>query len=369
MSLPTGLSQLPLRDLPRAMSVFGKLSAHAARQLFKTPLEPLKGTDTWDLMVKYQSRYSVGSVMPDVLDVEQAIGNIFGVSVKGVAPHDAMLIPQRTVDMVTRATIWRAAFDRFVADNASRFASLEELHKAASLDADSVVHLTQPASSYTERALIQKGNEYVRAAIPFTAMPLRNWSMMRTQLIVPMRAAWKEGKAIGGASGAFNEMMQVVIGTQYAKDKYGTRTGTGQKFAMAYIIPAMGLSMIARGGLPDSPEEFLTDLFAYNITALPIFGPPVSAYLLYGAWAADGAPLYSQLLKSTAAAVGKAFEKDIAGAGEEALGAALDAAGVPKVMRKILRSIKEDEIYKIRDLGKSEVIEFVRGPVLGMSEY
>jgi hypothetical protein len=353
---------LPAQDIPRAMMLQTKLTAHTMRQVWRTPLTPIEGTATWKLMRDTNSRYALGSALPDIVDVEQAISNMLGINLKGVPLKDTLLVPQRAFDMATRAAIWQVAFDRFVSENQSRFASQTELQKAASLDADSVVHYTQPAATMGERAALQKGSEWMRAMIPFSAMPMRNWAYIQTQLWTPLQAAWK--------AGGMQEAMHVLAGTAYAKETYGIRTGVGYKALMAYIVPAMGLALIARGRLPEDPEEFMRDLFVYNVTAVPLLGPLISGWMIYGSWAAEGNPVYMNFFKGCAESVVKLLEGEFGEAGDAALVTAMEASGFPKIIKNAVEGIIEHDLLNpSKHTDWSDIGEYAKENILGFRDY
>jgi len=325
----TASAMLPLVDSWRVPYYMTTLFDYAIRRGAKNWPNILEGHEKWDMMVKGNSQHTQSQYIATEIGLESA-GGIFGAQVAGVPLKDVLVLPLRHMDMITRASAWSAAYDskqRQLEGN-SQLTDAQK-HEQAFAFAEDITRQTQPAATQSDRTWLQKGNEYLRSMVPFTGQPFKNWNMLLTHMYLPSKRAWQAGMQKGGNWAAINETLQVMMGTKYAREQYNLQSGTGQKFMFAYVAPAMALALLARGRPPKDFEEFMGDLFAYNIAALPVIGPVISAKLLYDKFKSDGSPLYYEFLNNSAEVVKEIIKGDFEQLPKDASRLAAQTTGFP----------------------------------------
>lgn len=362
-SAPVAVSELPAMasfNIAKNMLHNGRVVAQrlatiksAHRRGEKVDLNFLAKDPTWQMMVKGGSPHTLSRHDPTEVDIEKALRG------KSKLISEGLMMPQRIMDQITRVAVWKAAYDHKNQQLQRAGKTQTEAHDEAFAFADSVTSLSQPAANMSERAMVQKGNEYVRSLVPFTGQLFKFWNMAYTQMYMPTQAAYRAGKQQGGAMGGFNEAMKVMLGTSEAKEKYGINKGVTEKVFFAYVVPAMAMSFLARGGPPKDWKEFWGDLFAYNISMVPIVGPAISAKLLYDRWNSDTSPLFIDILNDFAGVVASAVKGEGERMTKDGIRLAAQMSGVPNRLVKHIREAYngdymtngEFDLQKFNDVG------------------
>jgi hypothetical protein len=226
---------------------------------------------------------------------------LLGLSIKGIPLTDLLLMPQRHGDMFARVAAWGTAYDSKMRELSSR-SDLTDTQKneQAGAFAEDIVNQSQSAATFSDRTLMQKTNEFVKQLTPFTGQQIKDWNILNRHMYQPMKKAWKTGARTGGAWGGIGEVMQVVLGTERAKADYGVARGAGQVFAFTFVVPAMALSLMARGRPPEDFEEFMTDLTAYLAMTVPLIGPPIAMAMIAAVLMTGGSPFAISQLEEQA---------------------------------------------------------------------
>jgi len=352
-SAPVGAAELPVRDVWRVGANMVELTGYAMKNYgnLKAGVNVLDGHETWDKMVESGSIHTQSRHDPSEVDIEQAIKGVLGMEIGGLPLKEALVYPQRIVDQITRTSVWKAAYD-------SKRRSVGETE--AVKFADEVVSMSQPAANISERAMMQKGNEYVRSMVPFTGQLFKNWNLFVGKMAIPSKTAWANGMREGGKVGAVNEMLSLFIGTEAAKERYGLNTGVGQKVTLAYVVPAIMLSTLARGRLPDDPEEFWGDMFAYNIMMIPLIGPAIGGKLMYDKWSRDSSPMFFNFLNGAGDMVRAMWKDGPKEATAEALNLAAETSGFPLRLKAVLGDALDGEFTD----GNFDWIEYIQEDVM-----
>jgi len=208
---------------------------------------------------------------------------------------EAGLLMQRFADIVTRASVWGAAFDAEYA-KLNREGSMTEdvMEKKAAAFAESVTNMSQPGASTFERNLWQKGGEIGRMMTMFTGQLFKSKDWMSSEIAWPIKRVFDENK------GNPQKILEGLFNITFIKPAPGTNTVLAKKVFFGVIAPAMALGFVARGRPPKDWKEFVTDVFAYNVAIFPIIGPAVSFAILGGEARQAGMPVYSKLLGTIA---------------------------------------------------------------------
>ena len=339
LSLPTSGTELPFSASLKLLHHQSELMAYYLKHMtqLKEGKSPLDGHPIWDRMVKGGSRHPHAKHDPAAIDIEESSGLLSRFKVLGLPANDAAMLPQRFFDQITRAASWGTAYEVRLAELRNENMTEDARHKEAFKFAEQNTSLSQPAADLDERAMIQKGNEFVRAGIPFTGQLFKNWNILASKMYAPTKQAWKEGYRRAGKLGAAEEVFQVFAGTDYAKQRYGIRTGVGHKMMYAYVVPALAMGMLARGDLPDSPDEVFGDLLAYTIAMIPIVGPIILGKLLYDKWQNNAAPVYYEFLNGAADVVANLMKGEGVDAAEDSVRLAAQATGFPNSVMRVVR--------------------------------
>jgi hypothetical protein len=336
-------SILPIMDAWRAPVNVMSMVRHAAFNMGRNFPNVLKGNKYWDMMVAGNSKHSASEYTAIETGIQKGTAGYFDPSIKGVPLKDVMLLPMRHGDMIGRAAAWGAAYESQMRQlRHAPGMTDKQKHDKSFKFAEDAVEETQAAGMMSGRTWMQKSNEYLKAIVPFTSQQSKDWNILATRLLNPMQKAWKAGEARGGTMGALNEVWEVVAGTEHARRQYGIHRGAGQVLAFSYVVPAMMMAALSRGRPPEDFEEFLADLFAYNVAILPIIGPTVRASIVAGRFF-DQQPIYFKLLSETGKAVRAAKERD----GEEFTWAAVRttamATGLPLKAAKVFEKTLKDQ--------------------------
>ncbi len=346
-SAANGAALLPAMDSWRVAANMTSMFNYALRHGGTSWPNVLQGHPTWEMMVKGNSVHTQSRYIATEIGLEGAPRGILGMQVRGVPVRDLMLLPQRHMDMLARTAVWGATYDsqmRQMRHDSSKTES--QKHEAAFREAERVTRETQPAATMSDRASMQKTNEWLRAITPFTGQLFKNWNLAHTRMYTPMKQAWAAGQAKGGPLMALNEVMEVVRGSKYAKQQYNMTSGTGQIFAMAYVAPALALSTLARGRPPKDWDEFMGDMFAYNISMIPVLGPLISSKLLYDKWQNDGSPMYYEFLNGAADVIKAASKGDLDTLTEEGIRTAARTTGFPSKVVRFLEKVGDGQFEK-----------------------
>jgi hypothetical protein len=338
-SISQGMAYLPLVDTWRGPVMALDVTRHALLRGAKNWPNILEGHRIWEIMQEGDSKHTQSQYIATEIGIQRGKAGRFDVELKGVPLAESMLLPMRHADMIGRVATWGAAYDSKLTELNKRRGMDDAAKRQAAFDfAEEVTDRTQPASRMSDRAMAQKSNEYVKAMLPFTGQHFRNWNNTITDLYLPMKQAWATGYREGGVPGALNEALSVFAGTQGAKDRYGIRTGVGKFAAFTYVGPALMLSALARGRMPEDPEELFGDLLAYNVAMVPLIGPVISGALLYNR-VSEGAPLYAKHLETAGNLVKSIKNRDTEGLSAATLQSAAMATGFPM---SIARTFEKD---------------------------
>jgi len=368
-SLPTAGVDLPFGASFKLVHHQARLMAYAVKNMGKLSegKNMLDGDFYWDMMVKGGSKHPHAKHDPAVIDIEEAVRVMSKWRFMGLPAKDAAMLPQRFFDQITRTASWASAYETRRAELAHETMTEAQKHDIAFRFAEQNKSQTQPAADFDERALIQKGNEYVRTMIPFTGMLFKNWNIAVRHCYLPSKIAFGNGMAKGGHWGAMQEVWHVFAGTEYAKERYGVRTGVGHKVMFAYVIPGMAMGMLARGRPHKDIEEFWKDLFAYNVAMVPIFGPVISGKMLYEGFMTDGAPTYYELINGIGDMFKHIKDGDLNKLTETGLREAAKATGFPNKLLKITKDAASGE-YLDRYGKDIDWIKFIDRGVMGFKD-
>ena len=295
-----GASELPFIDGLRIGYNMTALTAYATTHKSKSG-EILAGHETWEMMKDGHSVHTQSQHDASETDAINANGRFINKRIGGLPVKEALVLPQRVVDQITRTSVWGASYE-FKRKMLSRTNKTEaEQHTEAFKFADETVSLTQPSANISERNLMQTGSEYTRAMIPFTGQLMKNFDYFRTKMALPLKQAFKKG--------GVSEMIKVSFTLDAKKlNEYGLNTNIAHKATMSFVMPAIALSLLARGRPPKDWKEFSSDLVAYNLMIVPVIGPAIATLILRDSFSSDAAPLYFDLINSIASAASDTFK-------------------------------------------------------------
>jgi hypothetical protein len=342
ISLLNALATLPIRDVWRAPWYLMDLTRYALMHGHAGWPNVLDGHPVWEKMKKGNSMHTQSQYVATEAAINVDPNSFWNIEVLGVPLKDGLLLPMRIGDMIGRVVAWGVAYDSKMGQLRSSSMSDAKKHQTAFDFAEENTRISQPAASNGDRAMLQKGHEAWRAFAAFQGQPIKNWNMLTTSLAPAINRAWRTGSAKGGPMMAVNEVVSLFIGTPGALKQYGLTTGAAQQMAFIYIIPALALSALARGRLPEDMDEFWGDMFAYNISMLPIIGPIISGALLFDKWQTGWSPLYANVMNDIASAVKSIRDRDGEGFERTLARTLMESTGIPVKAGQVISKFSEN---------------------------
>jgi len=163
------------------------------------------------------------------------------------------------MDKNTVLATWKAAYDRVTMTGKTldgEKISTKDLEKAARMEADLAVRRTQPMATVKDLPAWHRSSAFLRLFTMFQNQINNNYNYFAHDIIGKTRA----GKITLGQA--------------------------AYKTLFAYVLPAMLLGMIARGGLPQNKKQLAEDMIVYPMAGLFFVGGIVNSaikgYAQYG---------------------------------------------------------------------------------------
>ena len=154
------------------------------------------------------------------------------------------------MDKNTVLTTWKAAYDKVTLTGKTLDGDkipMKDLEKAACMEADLAVRRTQPMATVKDLPAWHRSSSFLKLFTMFQNQINNNYNYFAHDIIGKTRA----GKI--------------------------TPVEAAQKTLFAYVLPAMLLGMIARGGLPREKKQILEDLIAFPTSGLFFAGGIINA--------------------------------------------------------------------------------------------
>ena len=154
------------------------------------------------------------------------------------------------MDKNTVLTTWKAAYDKVTLTGKTLDGDkipMKDLEKAARMEADLAVRRTQPMATVKDLPAWHRSSSFLKLFTMFQNQINNNYNYFAHDIIGKTRA----GKI--------------------------TPIEAAQRTLFAYILPAMLLGMIARGGLPREKKQILEDLIAFPTSGLFFAGGIINA--------------------------------------------------------------------------------------------
>lgn len=275
--------------------------------------------------------------------------------VKGIPLNQLGMLPFTWFDLTTKCVVWNVAYEsRMTELERQGGKTQEEMHKDAVAYAEEDVRKTQPASTQEERNLWQSGSVGMRFLTPFTGVIMKRYDYFRHDVYGALKTAYETEP--GGPADKLNAVCREFFVGDSAKG----RASVARKAFHSYMVPMIGMGMLAMGRPPQSWEELLGWFFAYNVSMYPMVGP-IAGYLYLKETAQEGmSPLYVELAN--------AFGKFLAGKGGGDLTYAMTkVTGIPATgvrgFRTAAKSLEESGDFDVQ-----EIEEFFKG-FLGVQDW
>lgn len=278
LSLPTGWSMFATRpkDIVRSLGVLrrGLTHPHEAGSLAKPfQREPLKGMPEYDEMIKDWPDIRYRSFDPDYKDMQNR-GGMWSVMGDGPMAKPAKgafqkffkhaLDGMKYTDMVIFTSIYSSAkkhqLELLEGKVARGEMTDEQANKEAADFARQAVDKTQNPSNMSQRSLMQKESEWMKALNPFSGQRFINFNLYAFDVLYPIIQAVSEAKGIGNVGAVF-------------KGLYDHK----RQLAFAWAVPALMMGMIYRRRPPEDDDEVLTDLLVYQFSSMPVIGQVLQA--------------------------------------------------------------------------------------------
>jgi hypothetical protein len=193
--------------------------------------------------------------LPELLGKPRAPKAITGrKSIRDQAMAMAIFADKNTVLLT-----WKAAYDRVMMSGRTldkEKIPTKDVEKIARMEADLAVRRTQPMATVKDLPAWHRSSSF-----------LKLFTMFQNQI---------------------NNNYNYFVHDIYGKTKAGkiTPMETAQRVLFAYVLPAMLLGMIARGGLPKNEEQLAEDMIVYPMAGLFFFGnlfnSAIKGYAQYG---------------------------------------------------------------------------------------
>lgn len=185
--------------------------------------------------------------------------------------REAALAMAIFMDKNTVLSTWKAAYDKVTLSGRTldgEKIATKDLEKAARMEADLAVRRTQPMATVKDLPAWHRSSSFLRLFTMFQNQINNNYNYFAHDIIGKTRA----GKI--------------------------TPIEAAQKTLFAYILPAMVLGMIARGGLPRNEKQIGEDLAIYPMAGLFFVGGIVnSAIKGYASWGVPPLQFAPDLMK------------------------------------------------------------------------
>ena len=209
--------------------------------------------------------------LPELLGKPRAPKAITGrASIRDRAMAMAIFMDKNTV-----LATWKAAYDRVQMTGKTLDGEkipIKDLEKAACLEADLAVRRTQPMATVKDLPAWHRSASFLKLFTMFQNQINNNYNYFAHDII---------GKARVGKI---------------------TPMEAAQKTLFAYILPAMLLGMIARGGLPRKKEQIVEDMIAYPMAGLFFAGGIINNIVRgYSDWGVPPLQFAPDLIKAAQA--------------------------------------------------------------------
>jgi hypothetical protein len=291
--LPAGQAHILMGNYIKFIKDVGKHLTNALTDETYTDYEiinPLARTEAYQTALKTGSRHihafwEIGA--QDILSEGGSQGIVWSQKFGPMSVQDWAGSMQRWHDSITRLSVWWTAYNyKLNKDGATAEDAFDY--------AEEITLRTQPAADISERVGLQTGHELERSLAMYQSQLLKKTQLWRTEIIRPMMREWNKGV------NPHDSIMRVSDALLTGRNIPGEHGSIAKRLFFLNVAPGLALGMIARGGPPDSWEAFVKDMFMYNITAVPLFGPLVAFKLAYGTFQDSGQQVYTELLDDIA---------------------------------------------------------------------
>lgn len=310
---PRVLAEIPMRDSIKFLSNAAKVMAqvggngHRLVDALMMRHNPLQGDTEVGRWFKHMFDASPDIIRrmigPDVQDFYASAQRRTGPAAMKVGRATLTEVQMggfRVMDMATVLTAYHTAYDSKVAElkrkarDGGQRLSDEQIEAKAVEFAEHVVNMTQPASTTTDRNLLQTSRPTVRMWFPFTGDRMKQFTYINRQIIAPLARGWRDNNAMG------------VLEAMTTR-KYGDQPAAKRILFMG-LLPMTIVSLIKRRRPPEDWEEWREDMLGLSVSTIPLIGP-IFQNALTSNYEIDGTPVALMPVMASAKAM-RSLKKD-----------------------------------------------------------